>query len=181
MEQAKEVFDELKDEGKVRFFGAQGNRMSTHKSMVESGLFDFAVTSFNLLQMDMAEYAPVLEEKDVTLFPIQPLDGGLLTDKRLNRDQLPGNDRFNKQRFDSKYSLLEQMVSEFEDEIGESSITNFALRFALSLQGVPSIITSMNTVNHVKGTLSAVEKPRFDSNILDRALKIWLKHGERHP
>jgi aryl-alcohol dehydrogenase-like predicted oxidoreductase len=175
LEQVKEIFEDLRDEGKVGYLGAQGHTTRLRHAMVASGLFDFVVEAFNLVRMEMAEHVTDLQTRGMSLFPIQPLDAGLLTDERADRSALPVDDRFCDDKHTDHYNRLTKARELLADEIGPS-LTSFALRFALSLPPVPAVITGMNNRKQVEGVLKAADGPMVPAEVLEKAFELWRAH-----
>lgn len=176
LEEAKTIFDKLHDEGKVGYLGAQGHTTNLRSTMVASSLFDFVVEAFNLLRMEMVDYIPDLQKRGMGLFPIQPLQAGLLTDERADRSALPAGDRFAGDRFTDHYRRLAEVRKELAEEIGPF-LTSFALRFALGPPCVPSVIAGMNNRKQVEGILKAVDEPIPSSEVIEKALELWRSHN----
>jgi aryl-alcohol dehydrogenase-like predicted oxidoreductase len=177
LQEAKATFDVLRDEGKVDYLGCQGHTTNLRQAMIASGLFDFCVDAYNLVRMEMAEHATDLQERGMSLFPIQPLHAGLLTDARADQSTLPAGDRFLDAQHDETYARLAAVREELGEEIGPS-LTGFSLRFALSHPCAPAVITGMNSPEQVAGILKAAESPLPSAEVTARALRIWQAHRE---
>ena len=102
---------------------------------------------------------------------IRPFMGGLLTDERADRSQLPPEDRCLDENWDPAYQRLEVLKAAFGS--GVQSWTQFAIRFALCHPIVASLIVSLNTPQQVDGVLDAADGDYPDRSVFDRALEVY--------
>jgi aryl-alcohol dehydrogenase-like predicted oxidoreductase len=101
--------------------------------------------------------------------------GGLLTNRRANRSQLPADDRFQKTRWDVAYKRLEALQTALGDEM--SSWTDFAIKFSLCHPTVTSLIVGLNSVEQVDGVLDAVNGDYPDRTVFEKVLNIFQQEG----
>ncbi len=123
----------------------------------------------------MAEFFPQMEKNGQGFFCIRPFMGGILTDRRVNRSQLPVDDRFYKDRWDAAYERLEALRTALGSEIG--SWTDFAIKFSLCHPTVTSLIVGLNSVDQVDGVLDAANGKYPDQAVFEKALRIFQQQG----
>ena len=169
-----DIFEKLRDEGKVGYLTTFPYTPGFAAKALETGVFSGMVAYYNFLEMEMAEFFPGMEERNQSFLCIRPFMGGLLTDRRVDRDRLESGDRFQDKAWDAAYERLAKLKSVFGDSV--SSWTDFAIRFALSNRVVASLIVSLNTVDQVDGVLDAAEVGQDDGSF-EKALAIYRQHG----
>ncbi|MDA3950998.1 MAG: aldo/keto reductase [Spirochaeta sp.] len=104
-----EEFEKLRDEGKVGYLATFPYTVGYGKRAVESGSFSGMVAYFNALETEMMDLFPAMEEHGMGFIGIRPVAAGLLTDKRVNRDKLPADDRMADSQFDRWYDQLNEV------------------------------------------------------------------------
>ncbi len=96
--------------------------------------------------------------------------GGLLTDRRADRGQLPADDRYQDASWDDAYQRLEMLQAALDAEI--PSWTDFAIKFGLCHPIVTSLIVGLNSVEQVDGVLDAADGIYPDRSVFETALEI---------
>jgi aryl-alcohol dehydrogenase-like predicted oxidoreductase len=97
--------------------------------------------------------------------------GGLLTDRRADRSQLPADDRYHDANWDDAYQQLEMLKTTLGADI--TSWTEFAIKFGLCHPIVTSLIVGMNSIEQVDGVLDAADGNYPDRSVFDKALEIY--------
>lgn len=168
------VFEKLKEEGKVGYLTTFPYSPGFAAQALPTDAFSGMVAYYNLVEMEMAESFPAMEERGQGFFCIRPFMGGLLTEPRAGRDKLPAGDRFldeSKRPAYARLALLQQ-------DLGLSgSLTTFAIKFALSHPIVTSLIVGLNTPEQVDEILDAADGDYPDRKVFDQALAIFRQHG----
>ena len=96
---------------------------------------------------------------------------GLLTDRRIDRKNLPDDDRFNASQWDDAYRRLGKVEDHFGDAI--ESWTTFPIKFALCHPVVTSLIVGLNSVDQVDQVIDSADGNYPDRRAFDRAKKIF--------
>ncbi len=168
------VFAKLKEEGKVGYLTTFPYSPGFAAQALPTGAFSGMVAYYNLIEMDMAECFPAMEEQGQGFFCIRPFMGGLLTDPRADRDKLPAGDRLLDESWRPAYARLGLL----REELGDlGSLTAFAIKFALSHPIVSSLIVGLNTPEQVDEILDAADGDYPDRKVFDQALAIFRQHG----
>ena len=171
----REIFEKLKEEGKVKHLTTFPYTTGFARGSLESGGFSGMVAYFNLIEMDMAEFFQQMETQGQGFFCIRPLMAGLLTDRRSDRDGLPADDRFLDSAWDTAYHRMRELEDLFAGKI--DSWTAFAVKFALCHPVVTSLIVGLNSPEQVDGVIDAADGEYPDRTDFDRAWKLFHDRG----
>ena len=154
-----EAVEELKGEGKIRFFGVSINdhQPGNAVKLIETGVVDTVQVIYNVFdQSPEEELFPACQEHDVGVIVRVPFDEGALTgrittDTTFDEDDFR-NDYFRGERKQEVYDRVRVIVSELgasEDEIAE-----IALRYVLSHPAVSTVIPGMRSVRNVERNMA---------------------------
>ena len=173
----REIFEKLKDEGKVKYLATFPYTPGFAAESLKTGAFSGMVAFYNLIEMEMAEFFPQMEEQGRGFFCIRPLMAGLLTDRRSARSLLPEGDRFRDGEWDAPYRRMAEIGSLFQGEI--ESWTSFAVKFALCHPIVTSLILGMNSPEQVDGIIDAADGNYPDRSVFDKVFTLFREraHG----
>ena len=170
-----EVFEKLKEEGKVGYLTSFPYTPDFGAEAMKTGAFSGMVAYYNVIEMEMASFFDDMQAKGQGFFCIRPFMAGLLTDRRADRAQLPEEDRMRKPSWDDAYVRRALIGSAFGDAI--ESWTTFAIKFALTHGVVTSLIVGLNTPEQVDQVLDAADGNYPDRRAFDLALDIFRQHG----
>lgn len=170
-----EVFDKLKEEGKVGYLTTFPYTPAFAGEALKTDAFKGMVAYYNPIEMDMAEFFPQMEQKKQGFFCIRPFMSGLLTDHRVDRSQLEKEDRFNNPLWDASYERLALLKSQVGS--GVDSWTDFSIKFSLCHPLVTSLIVGLNTEKQVDGVLDAADGNYPDLNTFEKLLSIYCENG----
>lgn len=173
----KEEFSRLQEEGKVGYLASFPYTVGYGRKAVESGDFSGLVAYFNALETEMVDLFPQMESSGMGFIGIRPFAAGLLTDKRVNRDELPKDDRMRDSQFDRFYDQLAKLRKQISEE--PDSWTIFALRFALSDPRIASTVVGINSSEQLQAALEAVEKGPLAGDTVQMAHEICTSFRER--
>lgn len=153
-----EIAEALKKEGKIGTVMSFPYTTAYAHYAIESAIYSGLVAYFNPLETEMVEFFPRLRELQKDVIAIRPLAGGVLTDQRVNREDLPEGDRMRNSSADEMYRRLEQI----RPLAGTPSIPweQFAFRFTLADPLVKSTVLGINTVKHLETAGSELELSR---------------------
>ena len=170
-----QIFETLKEEGKVSYLTTFPYTPGFAAAALATGGFSGMVAYYNAIEMEMAEFFPAMEARGQGFLCIRPFMGGLLTDARVDRSQLPAGDRGLDEEWDSAYERMERLQDAFGSGIG--SWTDFAIKFGLSHAIVTSLIVGLNTPAQVDGVLGAADGDYLDRSVFAEALEIFRSDG----
>jgi aryl-alcohol dehydrogenase-like predicted oxidoreductase len=121
--------------------------------------------------MEMAELFPEMERRGMGFLCIRPLYEGILTDAR-DPARMKADDRFREPKYAKDLARRAKIAETFAVEIG-SSMTDFAVRFALASPLVGSVIVGLNSPAQVEGIAVAVAGDLPDPSLVKRAFDLW--------
>ena len=157
-----EAVEELKGEGKIRFFGVSINdhQPGNAVKLIETGVVDTVQVIYNVFdQSPEDELFPACQEHDVGVIVRVPFDEGALTgriapDTTFDEDDFR-NDYFRGDRKEQVYERVQAIVSELgvtQDEVAE-----VALRYILSHPAVSTVIPGMRSVRNVERNIAVAD------------------------
>ena len=141
------TMDDLKAEGKIRFYGmGLGSEADALKAMEETDISSLMLT-YNILTQEMA--APVMEtaaEKGIAVVVRQPLSSGLLSGQ-LGPDTVFAENDYRKTWSREKFLADLERVEQVKSIIGDKarSLPQAALKFILAHPAVSSVVPGMMT------------------------------------
>ena len=153
-----ETLDELKKQGKTRFYGVSAYYVEDGIEAVKTGKPDVIQIVYNILEQGAEEKLfPLAIKNDVGIIAREPLAGGLLTGKYNENSRFPKTDH----RHGWSKKFLEEGAKKvsklkFLEEEGQT-IIQAALRFSLSHKAVSVVIPGLKTVKQVEENISAAE------------------------
>ncbi len=156
-----EVAEKLREEGKIGAVLSFPYTVAYARRAVEAPVYSGLVAYFNPLETEMYEFFPRLEELNKDFISIRPLAGGILTDRRVERDTLPPDDRMREEKFDDSYLRL-GVVRQAIGTRPLDSWQQFAFCFSLAHPVIKSTVLGINTVEHLGTALQAENNVPLD-------------------
>jgi aryl-alcohol dehydrogenase-like predicted oxidoreductase len=170
-----EIFHAMRDEGKVGYLTTFPYTPGFCRAALAQDVFEGVVAYYNAIEMEMAQFFTRMQAHGQDFICIRPFLAGLLVDKRADREALPAGDPMRDDKWKGGYDRLELLRGMFEGEIG--SLTQFAVKFALTHPIVKSLVVGLNTVEQVDQVLDAADGRYFGMDTFERALAIFEQHG----
>jgi aryl-alcohol dehydrogenase-like predicted oxidoreductase len=150
-----EAIEDLKEEGKIRFFGVSINDHQPENALrlIETGVVDTIQVIYNVFdQSPEEELLPACREHGVGVIIRVPFDEGALTG-RITPDTTfeEGDFRNHYFRGDRKQEVQDRVLA-IVSELGasEDEIAEIALRYILSHPAVSTVIPGMRSVRNVE-------------------------------
>jgi aryl-alcohol dehydrogenase-like predicted oxidoreductase len=154
-----EVLDELKQAGKIRFYGVSVHDAYEGTMAINTGKPDAIQVVYNLLRPDARdELLPLAREQDIGLIIREPLASGMLTGKYTADTIFPEGDI--RATWPREYLMMQIQVVEkfrFLAREGQRTLAQAALRFVLDEPAVSVVISGIKTVGHAEENLAASE------------------------
>ena len=174
-----ETLDELRNQGKIRFYGVSALRLDDGIEAISSEKPDVIQIRYNLLDQK-AENAifPLALQKKTGVIVREPLSSGLLTGKYDSRSSFPKNDH---RRGWSRNFLEETAMKVKKLEFLQSpdkTLTQAALIFTLSHQAVSSVIPGSKTVKQLCENLEAASV-KLDSFELEEIKSLYTSNFQQ--
>jgi aryl-alcohol dehydrogenase-like predicted oxidoreductase len=150
-----EAVEELKREGKIRFFGVSINDHQPGNAvrLIETGVVDTVQVIYNVFdQSPEDELFPACQEHDVGVIVRVPFDEGALTGRITPETTFEEgdfrNDYFRGDRKAEVYDRVRSIVGELG--VTEDALAEVALRYVLSHPAVSTVIPGMRSVRNVE-------------------------------
>jgi aryl-alcohol dehydrogenase-like predicted oxidoreductase len=150
-----EAVEDLKKEGKIRFFGVSINDHEPHNAirLIETGVVDTVQVIYNVFdQSPEDELFPACQEHDVGVIVRVPFDEGALTARITPETTFEEgdfrNDYFRGDRKQGVYERVSAMIAELGVTVDE--MAEVALRYVLSHPAVSTVIPGMRSVRNVE-------------------------------
>ncbi len=169
-DEAFDAMDELKTEGKIRFYGlCLGNEVQALKAIAETNISSLMLT-YNILNQGMA--TPVMEtaaEKGIAVVARQPLSSGLLSGQ-LNADTVFAENDYRKTWPREKFLTDLERVEEIKSIVADKarSLPQAALKFILAHPAVCSVIPGMMTPAQIDDGVSTSGSSPLPAAILEK-------------
>jgi aryl-alcohol dehydrogenase-like predicted oxidoreductase len=150
-----ETIEDLKKEGKIRFFGVSINdyQPGSVLKLVASGHLDTVQTIYNVFhQAPEEELLPACIQHGVGVIVRVPLDEGALTGRITPATKFPEGDFRNRYFAGDRKAEVERRINALTTELGITSgeVAEFALRYVLAEPAVSTVIAGMRTVHNVE-------------------------------
>jgi aryl-alcohol dehydrogenase-like predicted oxidoreductase len=155
-EELLEALRELKEQGKIRFFGVSADGQLAVDA-VERWNVDAVQIMFNLFHQEAADrFFPLAQQKGVGVIVRSPLDTGMLGgDLGANAELKPGDPR---QRWGEDKTALRQRLLDavrFLSERDGRTMAQAALHFVLSFEAVSVVIPGTTSIDHLEENAAA--------------------------
>lgn len=173
IEETIEAFEELKQEGIIRYYGLSSIRPNVIKKYVSLSNIVSVMLPYSLLDRRAEELFPMLKDKQVSVIVRGPLSQGALTEKAAKKTPVDGVLNYTKSEV---LSLVEKL-----NTFSHRSITEIALQFPLSEPAVATIIPGASSLLQLKQIIeAAIQTPLSQAEV--NQLKALTKEAkfEKH-
>jgi aryl-alcohol dehydrogenase-like predicted oxidoreductase len=157
-----EAVEDLKKEGKIRFFGVSINDHEPQNAikLIETGVVDTVQVIYNVFdQSPEDELLPLCQERGVGVIVRVPFDeGGLTGTITPNAEFEEGDFRNDYFRGDRKWEVYER-VRRMAQGLGveEDKIPKISLRYILSHPAISTVIPGMRSVRNVERNMAVAD------------------------
>ncbi|ARW07376.1 aldo/keto reductase [Bacillus atrophaeus] len=147
-----EAFEELKQEGVIRYYGISSIRPNVIKEYVRKSNITSIMMQFSLLDRRPEEWLSLLEEHQISVVARGPLAKGLLTEKPLEK----AGDRVKQNGYLSySYDELAPVRKSVSDIAPDLSMTELSLQYLLAQPAVTSVIAGASKIEQLKENIKA--------------------------
>ena len=150
-EETFDVFEDLKKQGKIRFYGTSVNRPPQGLVVATLDKGDGFQVIYSILDREPEEKLfPLCLEKNLGIIARVPLDSGFLTGKFKKDHTFPENDRrssLSREEIDQKIETADKIKPLFEGS--SKTMAQIALQFVLSNRAVSVVIPGAKTPEQV--------------------------------
>ncbi|KKI92727.1 aldo/keto reductase [Bacillus sp. SA1-12] len=162
MEEAIPALQQLKKDGKIRYFGVSGLPLTVFEKVLKETDLDVILSycHYSLNDNSLLNIIPLLEEKHVGLINASPLSMGLLSSREVP-DWHPASNEIKEAC---------NRAAEFCKQQGED-ISKLAIQYSVANEKVPTTLVSTANVENVKNNIEWANKP-MDLELLKEVLSI---------
>jgi len=178
----KEAIDQLKQQGKVRYFGISINDHQPENGIEtgKTGYIDSYQVIFNLFdQSPIDQLFPFCEEQNIAVIARVPLDEGSLSGNIKPDTEFPRGDwRNNYFRGDRKQQVWDR-VQKIQEDVKEetTSVVEAALRFIISFPAVTTVIPGMRKSEHLQSNTEFIKKGPLSDALLKKLEDYrWIRN-----
>ncbi|HWO75786.1 MAG TPA: aldo/keto reductase [Bacillus sp. (in: firmicutes)] len=165
-----EAFEELKQEGYIRYYGISSIRPNVIREFVKKSKITSIMMQYSILDRRPEEVFPILLDHHIHVIARGPVAKGLLTDRLLNK---AGESIREKGYLDYTYEELEQLLKALKDNLtNERSMTAVALHYVLSNPAVGVVVPGASSVEQLKNNIKAVKEPPLSKEEIQYIRKI---------
>lgn len=151
IDESIEAFEELREEGLIRYYGISSIRPSVIRKYVEKSNIVSNMMQYSILDRRPEEEAlPLLHKNNISVVTRGSLAKGLLSEKALEKASKGGY-------LDYSYEELQNLIPSLKEKVAASrSLTGVSLRYNLAHPAVASVIVGASSIEQVKENVKAV-------------------------
>ena len=157
-----EAVQELKSEGKIRFFGVSINDHQPENAvwLIETGVVDTVQVIYNVFdQSPEDELLPLCQERGVGVIVRVPFDEGALTARITPETEFEEGDFRNEYFKDDRKREVYERAQSIARDLGveEERLPEVALRYVLSHPAISTVIPGMRSVRNVERNMAVAD------------------------
>lgn len=162
IEEGIPALQQLKQSGKIRFFGVSGLPLSIFERVLEQTELDVILSycHYSLNDTSLLSLIPLLEEKKTGLINASPLSMGLLSSRPV-ADWHPA---------DKEIRMLCKQAADFCMENG-ADLSKLAIQYAVQNEQIPTTLVSTASEVNIKKNITWTEEP-MDHVLIKKVLEI---------
>lgn len=184
-----ELFQKLKEEGKVQNFGVSVEKVEEALKAIEYSNVTTVQIIFNMFRQRPSElFFKEAKRKDIGIIVRVPLASGLLTGKFTANTEFTSGDHRNFNRFGDAFdkgetfsgidyatglAAVEALKKIFP---GEDNLAPIALKWILQFDAVSCIIPGASNINQVTSNVDALNIAELRQEQLDRVQEVYEKY-----
>ncbi|MBV7507215.1 aldo/keto reductase [Bacillus sp. sid0103] len=151
IEETIEAFEELKEEGFIRYYGISSIRPNVIREYVKKSSIVSVMMQYSLLDRRPEEEAlPLLQEHGVSVVTRGPLAKGLLSDKMLEKVTEKGYQDYSLNELNNILPLLKEKVA------ASRTFTEIALQYNLANPAVASVVAGASSPEQIRSNAKAI-------------------------
>jgi aryl-alcohol dehydrogenase-like predicted oxidoreductase len=147
-----EAFEELKQEGVIRYYGISSIRPNVIREYVKRSNIVSVMMQYSLLDRRPEELFPLLHEHNISVIARGPLAKGILTERPL---EMASEDVKTNGYLDYSYAEMEQLLPRMKTVASDLSLTAIALRFCLAHPVVATVIPGASRFEQLRENIAA--------------------------
>ncbi len=152
-----EILDKLKQEGKIKAYGASLDTYNEMKLLMETTGSKVIEAFFNILFQDTAKAFEMAKENEVAIIVKIPLDSGWLTGRYDENTQFSDiRKRWSKEDKKVRADLVEKVKKIIPDK---NRILQTSIAFCLAYDAVSTVIPGNKSIQQLMSNLESTEEP----------------------
>ncbi|RIW33655.1 aldo/keto reductase [Bacillus salacetis] len=165
LDETIEAFEELRQEGLIRFYGISSIRPNVIKRFSESSSIISVMMQYSLLDRRPEEIFPLLEDKEISVVTRGPIAKGLLSDRMLDK----ASSKMKEQGYlDYSYNELEEVLGNIHEKLTAGrSMNEIALQYILSHNAVSAVVPGASSVEQLRENAQAAKAPPLSSKEME--------------
>lgn len=191
--QVVEAFEQLKTQGKIRFYGITGlGETKTVNKIIDAGVMNTVQVCYNLLNPSAGASAPggfYDQDYDGLIDRAAAQGTGVIGIRVLAAGALTGTSERHPVAIPSvapigsgkDYQEDVRRAGSFQFMVNEGVVENLieaALRFALSNEGVSTALVGLSSLEQLEQAVAWASKGPLPSNVLERLPQVWQRLSE---
>ena len=170
-----EVLEKLRDEGKIRAYGASLDTPQEMKRLMETTDAQVIEAFFNILHQETAEAFGMAKEQNVGIIAKIPLDSGWLGGK-YDVDSIFTDIRKRWSKTDIKTRA--QLVDQVRQILGEArNLAQSAIAFCLAFDAISTVIPGNTSIAQLKSNVASAETP-LPKQLVDELKQFYKQEVE---
>ncbi|MCR2820303.1 aldo/keto reductase [Lederbergia panacisoli] len=151
-----EAFEELKEEGFIRYYGISSIRPNVIRKYVKDSSIISNMMQYSLLDRRPEEVMPLLEENNISVLTRGSVARGILSDKIL--EAIDADDFKIKAYLNYSPEEIKELIGSIKAKLlpQSRSLNEVALQFNLAHKSVASVVTGVSTVEQLLDNVRAV-------------------------
>lgn len=157
-DEVAEAFEELKQEGVIRYYGISSIRPNVISSFSEKANLTSVMMQYSLLDRRPEEWLPLLKEHKISLIARGPIAKGILSDRMLAKEkQAILHNGF----LTYNYEQLVELLSSLKEAFASRPIEDIAFQYILSHEEVGAVIPGASSCDQVLKNIKAVQSKKL--------------------
>jgi aryl-alcohol dehydrogenase-like predicted oxidoreductase len=170
IEETIEAFEELKQEGVIRYYGISSIRPNVIREYVQNSSIVSVMMQYSLLDRRPEESAlPLLHDNGISVVARGPVAKGLLTEK--GEQKLAAFE--GKGYLDYSGTELAKMIEEFRHVRPTHSLNSTALQYCLANPTVASVVAGASSSSQLRENVKAVEASPLQPTLISKLQSIF--------
>jgi len=153
-----EAFEELKQEGIIRYYGISSIRPNVITSFAQNSKISSVMMQYSLLDRRPEEWFPLLKEQQISVIARGPIAKGILSERMLDKaDPSVLQNGF----LTYSYNQLVELMSSLKEAFASRPIEDLAFQYILSHEEIGAVIPGASSSKQVLQNIKAVQSKKL--------------------
>lgn len=169
-----ELFEELKAEGLIRYYGISSIRPNVIKSYLEKSNLSSIMMQYSILDRRPEEFLDLIANNGVSVVARGVLGKGMLTEFGLEQWKKKGQNGF----LNYDQHSLKDVISNLQHLANELDVPvqSLAIGYTLNHQAISSLILGASSVEQIEENIKAYHHARFSDDIINKIKKFSMEN-----